>query len=121
MKKTDEAETVMTPSSSSGAPEEHTHIRLADTKFGRQMRLTGSAAVTIYQMKSTPEQFKAYYKETIDPWLKQQAQHSHQEYAPAIYALGNCLLVVSPSSVVVPWEAIAHLGEHVTRVEVERL
>jgi hypothetical protein len=124
--------TTMTPHPH--APSYHQEKFVLENKgYGRNMALTAPTVLSFYQITDPPEEFKKYYRGTIVPWLNAQHEewlnrrNAEQSYDPGspyaigIYLMGNFLVVVSESANYKPWETIANLDQHVTKVNIERL
>jgi hypothetical protein len=106
---------------------------LARTTFGGKITLKAETFLFLYLISGSPEEFKAYYKETITPWLDEKYttwladQKKKPEYDPgaqypiAIYLLGSILLVLTTKDNNQPWEDIQELQEHVKQLNAERL
>lgn len=120
----------MTNTTPEAAPNIPAKFELGHTKWGRTMTLEAKTVLLAYLINDPPEKFKAYYKETIVPWLNNNYtkwQEKNSDYKPgaeypiAIYLLGNILLVLVTTDNNQPWEDIDKLREHVKELNAERL
>ena len=108
-------------------------FELAHTDLGRKITLKAETVLLVYEIKGKPEKFKAYYEETIVPWLnnkygewrnteqEKRGSDPNAQYPIAIYLLGHILLVFTTKEIVQPWEEIKHLCDHVTQADEEKL
>jgi hypothetical protein len=102
-------------------------FHLVPTKFGRKITLTAPTVVSFYEGIGTAEDLKAYYKNTIVPWLKAQydewgTNHPGAPYPLAVYLMDMTLVVFAGDTAYEVWESIPDFAQHFKeKVDAEKL